>query len=181
MNKLPLLAVPAAIALASCGLIPTPAVPVPDTTLPLSASANLAAGSVVYISTDVLKGVSLPSLLQQLSISGNAQYNAAGGTLSSANIYVRSSLINLPATCMALPATTTTPALTLCAESGETAQKIGTVNLSAGTKVPFTLTGAALDNAAKSGHGYFGVQMGSGVSLSGESISLTDLKAQAKL
>lgn len=166
--------------LSGCGVIPTPAVKLPDTTVPL-ANTFVAQGKVVYVDQDELTGSTLPAALQGLTIRGNAQYNSSGGTLGTVKLYVRATLAGLDATCSAVPATPFTPAIYACEPAAETAQAIGTVNVKAGTKVPFTLSGPALDTAAKSGHGYFGFQVVTGTALNGESVDLTSLTGQARL
>lgn len=174
------LALTSAALLAGCGIISTPAIPVPDQSLPLQSSNVLARTSVVYINRDALNGQSLPSVLQGVSISGDAVYNASGGTLSGANVYIRKDLGAVPATCQTVPATAVTPGLVVCDPSGETAQQIGTLTLKAATPQPFTVTGSALDAAAASGHGYFGVLITGGMPLDGESITLKNLTIRAK-
>lgn len=171
--SLPLAAV---LALASCGVIPTPPVALPDTTIPLSNTA-LSMGQVVYVDRDVLGGSTLPAALQGLSINGNATYTASGGTLSSLKVYVRSSLSNLGSSCTALPVI---PPAYACDPAKEAAQAIGTVNVQAGVSKAFTLSGPALDAAARTGQGYFGVQITGGQAIQGESLSLTSLQARAK-
>ncbi|PNY80035.1 hypothetical protein [Deinococcus koreensis] len=166
----------ALLALASCGVIPTPPVALPDATIPLGNTA-LSMGQVVYMDRDVLGGSTLAAALQGLSISGNATYAATGGTLSSLKVYVRSSLRDLGSSCTALPVV---PPAYACSPANEAAQAIGTVSVQAGASRAFTLSGPALDAAARTGHGYFGVQVTGGQALQGESLSLTSLKAQAK-
>lgn len=165
------------LALAACGVIPTPPVALPDTTLPLTNTA-LSMGQVVYIEQDVLAGSTLPSALQGLTISGNALYTASGGSLSSMKLYVRPTLSTVKSSCIAVPASI--PAMYLCDPAGESAQAIGSIAVQAGVNRAFSLSGAALDVAAKSGHGYFGVQVTGGQALQGESLKLTGLKAQAR-
>lgn len=167
--------------LAACGTIPTPTVTLPDTTVPLS-NSFLASGQVVYVDRDGLEGSgTLPAALQGLTIRGNALYNARGGTLGTVQLYVRSTLSDLPASCSTVPGGLFGPAMYTCDPDGETAQAIGTVTVKAGSDVPFTLSGPALDAAAKGGRGYFGFRVVSGTALDGESVALTDLRAQARL
>ena len=163
--------------LASCGVIPTPPIAIPDTTIPLTNTA-ITMGQVVYVDRDVLGGSTLPAALQGLSISGNATYAASGGSLSSLKVYVRSTLSGLGNTCTALP---TVPATYVCDPAGETAQAIGTVSVQAGVGRPFTLSGSALDAAARTGRGYFGVQITGGNAVQGESLSLKSMTARARL
>jgi hypothetical protein len=170
----------AALLLAGCGVIPTPAVPLPDTTIPL-ANTFFTQGQVVYVDQDELAGSTLPAALQGLTIHGDALYNSSGGNLGTVKLYVRTTLSGLDATCSAAPATPFSPAAYACDPAGEAAQAIGSVTVKAATKVPFTLSGAALDAAAKAGHGYFGFQVVTGTALNGESVSLTNLRAQARL
>ena len=64
---------------------------------------------------------------------------------------------------------------------GEAAQAIGQLNLTAGQGVAFTLGGAALDAAAKAGHGFFGMRFSDGQSVFGDTLDLTGMKASARL
>lgn len=164
---------PFALSLAACGIIPTPQVAIPDAQIPLSASLNTS-DQVIYLNQNSLGGASLPSILQGLTIRGDALYVNKGGTLKSVKLYVRS----------ALPASGCTPVANtafVCPAAGESAQAIGTVTLSANVSMPFTLQGAALDDAAKKGTGYFGVQVLEGRPLDTESVRLINMKAQARL
>lgn len=165
------------LALAACGVIPTPPVALPDATLPLT-NTSLAMGQVVYIDQDVLAGSTLPSALQGLTISGNALYTSAGGNLSSLKLYIRPSLSTVKSSCTSVPGSS--PALYLCNPASESGQAIGSMAVQAGVNKAFSLSGAALDSAAKSGHGYFGVQVTGGQAVQGESLTLTSLKAQAR-
>lgn len=167
----------ALLTLASCGVIPTPPIALPDTTIPLSNTAATM-GQVVYVDRDVLGGSTLPAALQGLSISGNATYAASGGNLSSLKVFVRSTLSGLEKSCTALP---TVPATYVCDPAGETAQAIGTLTVQAGVSRTFTLSGPALDAAARTGRGYFGVQITGGQAIQGETLSLRSMKAQARL
>ncbi|GHF31864.1 hypothetical protein HNQ07_000490 [Deinococcus metalli] len=168
----------AALLLAGCGVIPTPVVALRDTTVPL-ANTFITQGKVVYVNQDQLEGVTLPAALRGLTIRGNALYNASGGDLGTVKLYVRSTLDGLDATCSTVPFTS--PTMYACDPAGESAQAIGTVTVQAGTKVPFTLSGAALDAAARTGRGYFGFQVVTGTALNGESVNLTSVTAQARL
>lgn len=164
---------PFALSLAACGIIPTPPVAIPNADIPLSAALSTS-DQVVYLNQNALSGASLPSVLQGLTIRGDALYVNKGGTLKSVRLYVRS----------ALPASGCTPVANtayVCPAAGETAQAIGTVTLSANASTQFTLQGAALDAAARKGTGYFGVQVLEGRPLDTESIRLTNMKAQARL
>ncbi|BDP41830.1 hypothetical protein DAETH_17990 [Deinococcus aetherius] len=161
------------LAVTSCGVIPTPPVALPDVTLDLPASAA-AQGRVIYLRQDALAGASLPSALQRLSLTGRATYRANGGTLRQVGVYVRSSLNDLPGTCTSLGA------VVACEAAGEAAQAVGTLPLTPGVGVNFALSGAALDTAARGGHGYFGVRAVEGDSLAGEQVGLTDLQARAR-
>lgn len=155
-------------------MVPTPPVALPDVTLNLQSSA-LAQGRVIYIRQDALAGASIPKVLQGLSISGQAQYTSAGGNLSEVAVYVRTSLDNLPSSC-----TSPSPLVVVCEAAGEASRAVGTLNLAAGQSRPFTLSGPALDEAGKAGHGYFGVRAVQGNSLSGDRLSLTELRARAR-
>ena len=168
MNKLLLL--PAAALLASCGLIPLPAVTLPDFTLTLPSSLGYEQ-SVLYDGSDAFGGKSLPGLLSNVKVTGNLSYSGAGN-LSQVAVYLRSSL----PTCMSLPATS----VQACDASGETAQKVGTLTLQNGVATSFTLSGAALDTAAKAGHGYFGVQALSGSSVLNDKVKFSGMQASAK-
>ncbi|THF88554.1 hypothetical protein E7T09_04985 [Deinococcus sp. KSM4-11] len=172
----------APLLLAACGVIPTPVVDLPDTSVPL-ANTFITQGQVVYVDQDELATTksTLPAALQGLTIRGDALYNSSGGNLGTVKLYVRTTLAGLDSRCTSMGATPFTPAIYACDPQGETAQAIGTVTVQAGSKVPFTLNGAALDTAAKAGHGYFGFQVVTGTALNGESVDLTALKAQAKL
>ncbi|MFC4425638.1 hypothetical protein [Deinococcus navajonensis] len=162
---------PVALTLAACGIVPTPAVPIPDAEIPLTA-ALVSPNSVLYSSQDGLSGASLPSVLQGLTIQGDAIYLSRGGTLRKVALYVRA---ELPAGC------TQVATLYTCPASSESAQNIGSVTLTPGQPVPFTLQGPALDTAAKKGTGYFGVQVLEGQPIDTESVRLTNMKAQARL
>jgi len=157
--------------LAGCGVVPLPAVGIPDQTLKLPASAGFEQ-YVAYDGSDAFAGTALPSLLSQVRVSGQVQYGGVGD-LSEVAVYLRSSLPS----CTALPGSS----MQLCAASGEAAQKIGTLTLRGGEVTGFQLSGSALDRAAKAGHGYFGVQALSGASLTGDQIKLSGMKASAKL
>ncbi len=163
----------AALAVTSCGVIPTPPVALPDVTLDLPASAA-AQGRVVYLRQDAFAGASLPSALQRPSLTGTATYRANGGTLRQGGVYVRSSLDNLPPTCTSLVV------VVVCEAAGEAAQAVGTLALDLEASTRFTLSGPALDAAARAGKGYFGVRAVEGESLAGEQVRLTDLQARAR-
>ncbi|MBZ9751421.1 hypothetical protein K7W42_11155 [Deinococcus sp. HMF7604] len=170
-----------AVLLSGCGLIPTPRVDVDNTSLRLPGSAPLS-GKVVYLETDALAGNRVPAALQQITIRGQATYRTAGlGTLRSAGLYVRSTLTALPATCTVSPATPTAPRMVVCDAAGEASQFIGTLELRAGQGQPFSLGGAALDTAAKAGHGYFGMAFSAGQSVWTDSLDLTGMTASARL
>ena len=174
------LAVAASLLLGSCGLIPTPSVDVPDSTLNLPDSGALG-GKVVYLYTDSLAGNSVPSALSRFKVEGNATYTTAAGTLSSVGMYIRPDLSSVPATCTEYPASPVTPRMLVCDTAGEQTQAIGTLTVQSGQSVPFSLGGAALDNAAKSGHGYFGMSFSGGRSLFGDTLKLSGMKASARL
>ncbi|ANE43139.1 hypothetical protein [Deinococcus puniceus] len=165
----------ASLAFSSCGVIPTPAVPIPDAELSLPPSSAVA-GRVIYMKTDVLGGVSLPGVLQQVSITGMATYTSGGGNLSGASVFIRSSVEPLPAGCT----TTDLAPVILCDPAGEVARQIGTVNLTSGTATPFTLRGPELDAAAKAGHGYIGVLVTGGSTVLTDKLKLTGMEARAK-
>ncbi|GGR46801.1 hypothetical protein GCM10008959_04810 [Deinococcus seoulensis] len=174
------LSVAASLLLGSCGLIPTPSVDVPDSTLNLPDSGTLN-GKVVYLYTDSLKGNSVPAALSRFKVEGNATYTTAAGTLSRVGMYIRPDLSNVPATCTEYPASLATPRMLVCSEAGEQAQAIGTLTLKAGQGMPFSLGGAALDAAARGGHGYFGMSFSEGRSLFGDTLKLSEMKASARL
>ncbi|THF70583.1 hypothetical protein E7T06_06545 [Deinococcus sp. Arct2-2] len=165
----------ASLAFSSCGVIPTPAVPIPDAEISLPPSSAVA-GRVIYMKTDVLGGVTLPSVLQQVSITGLATYSSGGGNLSGATVFIRSSIDPMPAGC----ATTTLAPVLLCDPAGEVARQIGSVNLTSGTASAFTLSGPELDAAAKAGHGYIGVLITGGSSVLTDKLKLTGMEARAK-
>ncbi|UWX65549.1 hypothetical protein [Deinococcus rubellus] len=121
--------------LAGCGVVPLPAVGIPDQVLKLPSSVGFGQ-CVAYDGSDAFAGTSLPSL---------------------------------PGSGMRV-----------CAASGESAQKIGTLTLKGGEVTGFQLSGVALDRAAKAGRGYFGVQALSGVSLLGDHLKLSGMKVSAK-
>ncbi|WP_019586834.1 hypothetical protein [Deinococcus apachensis] len=160
-----------ALALAACGVVPTPPITIPDVTLNLQSSAA-SQGRVIYVRQDAFGGASIPKLLQGLSISGDASYTALGGNLSEVAVYVRTSM---PSGCQGLTAD-----VVACDPARESGQAIGTIALQAGASRPFTLSGPALDTAGKSGHGYFGVRAVRGDSLTGEQLRLINLKARAR-
>ena len=160
----------AAALLASCGLVPLPAVTLPEYTLTLPSSLGFEQ-SVLYDGSDAFGGKSLPGLLSNVKVTGNVSYSGAGN-LSEVGVYLRSSL---PA-CDAVPGTS----VRACDASGETAQKVGTLTLQNGVATGFTLSGAALDTAAKAGHGYFGVQAMSGSSVLGDTVKLSGMQASAR-
>ncbi|WP_155297953.1 hypothetical protein [Deinococcus kurensis] len=162
--------------IAGCGLIPTPSVALKDARLDLPSSGALS-GKVVYLVRDSLAGSSVPAALQQITLRGAATYRTGGlGTLRAVELYVR-----LPATCTSFAATPTAPGMVVCDAAGEAAQAIGPLNLTAGQGAPFTLGGAALDTAAKAGHGFFGLRFSDGQSVFGDTLDLTGLKASARL
>ncbi|UBV41735.1 hypothetical protein LAJ19_08725 [Deinococcus taeanensis] len=174
-------AVLGAAVLSGCGLIPTPSVDVKDTRLSLPSSGALN-GKVVYLEQDALAGNTVPAVLQQITVTGSATYRTPGlGTLSSVNMYVRPNLTLLPASCSASPATATAPRMVVCDAAGEQAQFVGTLSLKAGQATPFSLGGPALDSAAKGGHGYFGMAFTAGQSVFGDTLSLSGMKASARL
>ncbi|GAA0518925.1 hypothetical protein [Deinococcus depolymerans] len=171
----------AAFLLAGCGLIPTPSVDIQDSRQELPDSSALG-GKVVYLDQDALKDNRVPSVLQQVTVRGNATYlSGAGGTLSKLELFVRPDLGNLPATCREYAASVVAPHMFVCDADGEKAQSIGTLTLNRGQGVAFTLSGAALDAAARGGHGYFGLRFTEGRSLFGDTLTLTDMKASARL
>ncbi|WP_019008244.1 hypothetical protein [Deinococcus aquatilis] len=165
----------ASLAFTSCGIIPTPAVPIPDAEINLPPNSAVA-GRVIYMKTDVLGGVSLPGVLQQVSITGTATYVSGGGNLSGASIFIRGSIDPMPAGC----ATTTLAPVILCDPAGEVARQIGNVNVTAGTATAFTLSGPELDAAAKAGHGYIGVLITGGSTVMTDKLKLTGMQARAK-
>ena len=166
--------------LAACGTIPTPIVSLPDATVPL-ANTFITQGKVVYVDQDALRGSSLPAALQGLTIRGDALYNASGGNLSTVKLYVRPTLDGLDGRCTRVAGLLGAPTIYACDPEDEAAQGIGTLTVKAGVAVPFTLSGTALDTAAKSGRGYFGFQVLTGTAIQGETVDLTKLKAQARL
>lgn len=158
-------------ALSGCGIVPLPAVGIPDQTLTLPPSAGFE-NMVAYDGSDAFSGTSLPSLLSHLSVSGQVVYQGAGD-LQQVAVYLRSSL----------PSCNTVPSskAQVCDAGGESAQKVGTLSVQNGVVTGFTLSGSALDRAAKAGHGYFGVQVMQGASRAGDSLKLSAMKASAKL
>lgn len=177
----PLLALLSCTLIAGCGLIPTPSVALKDARLDLPSSGALS-GKVVYLVRDSLAGSSVPAALQQVTVRGAATYRTGGlGTLRAVDLYVRTDLTVLPATCTSFAATPTAPGMVVCDAVGEAAQAIGPLNLTAGQGAPFTLGGAALDTAAKAGHGFFGLRFSDGQSVFGDTLDLTGLKASARL
>ncbi|WP_420597235.1 hypothetical protein [Deinococcus sp.] len=168
MKLQPLLVAP--LLLASCGIVPLPAVAIPDQTLTLPASSS-AADRVIYDGSDVFGGSTVPGVLSNLKLRGQALYSGAGD-LSSVAVYIRSSV----------PSCTSVPGLTvqMCDPSTESAQRIGTLNFEKGVATSFSLSGKALDAAAKAGHGYVGVQVLKGQSVFGDTLKLSNLKANAK-
>lgn len=177
----PLLALLSCTLIAGCGLIPTPSVDVKDARLDLPSSGALS-GKVVYLQRDSLAGSSVPAALQQITVRGVATYRTGGlGTLRAVDMYVRTDLTTLPATCTRYAATPTAPGMVVCEAAGESAQAIGQLTLTAGQGVPFTLGGPALDAAAKAGHGFFGMRFSDGQSVFGDTLDLTGMKASARL
>lgn len=167
--------------LGACGLIPTPRVDVDDASLTLPASGPLT-DKVVYLERDALAGNRIPAALQQVTLDGLATYRTTGlGTLREAELYVRPALSVLPATCTVSPATPTAPRMVLCDAAFEGAQQIGRLNLQPGQARPFSLGGPALDEAAKAGHGYFGLRFTAGQSAFGDTLNLSSITARARL
>jgi hypothetical protein len=176
-----LLALLSCTLIAGCGLIPTPSVDVQDSRLDLPSSGALSR-KVVYLQRDSLAGSSVPAALQQVTVRGTATYRTGGlGTLRTVDMYVRTDLTTLPATCTKYAASPTAPGMVVCDAPGEAAQAIGQLNLTAGQGVAFTLGGAALDAAAKAGHGFFGMRFSDGQSVFGDTLDLTGMKASARL
>lgn len=167
------------LGLSACGAIPTPEVSVPDSTIPLAASMAASPGKVVYAERNGLPQT-VPAALKNLTLRGDATYDRLGGTLTTLNMYVRTSLTDLTG-CTVVPATPVTPRLFVCDAAAEAAQRIGTLNLQAGVAVPFELSGAALDAAAHAGTGYFGMEVVAGSPMDGETVTLSNVKAQAKI
>lgn len=167
------------LGLSACGAIPTPEVSVPDSTIPLAASMAASPGKVVYAERNGLPQT-VPAALKNLTLRGDATYDRLGGTLTTLNLYVRTSLTDLTG-CTVVPATPVTPRLFVCDAAAEAAQRIGTLNLQAGVAVPFELSGAALDAAAHAGSGYFGMEVVAGSPMDGETVKLSNVKAQAKI
>ncbi|GGL05622.1 hypothetical protein GCM10010844_25520 [Deinococcus radiotolerans] len=177
----PLLALLSCTLIAGCGLIPTPSVDVKNSHLDLPSSGALS-GKVVYLTRDSLAGNTVPAALQQITVRGTATYRTGGlGTLRAVDMYVRTDLKALPATCTTYAATPTAPGMVVCEAAGETGQAIGQMTLTAGQGVAFALGGAALDAAAKAGHGFFGMRFTVGQSLFGDTLDLTGMKASARL
>lgn len=171
MNRKLLTGLAAALTLSACGVIPTPPVNIPDVTLDLQSSVA-SRGQVIYMRQDAFGGASIPKILQGLSISGDARYTALSGNLSEVAVYVRTSM---PSGCQNLTAD-----VAACDPAAESAQAIGTISLQPGASKGFTLSGPALDEAGKAGHGYFGVRAVRGDSLTGEQLRLTSMKARAR-
>ncbi len=157
--------------LAGCGALPLPSISLPDQNLSLPLSVGLE-NYVAYDGTDALSGTGIPTLLSHVQIGGKVTY-AGAGNLKQLAVYLRSSLPE----CNAVYGTN----VRLCAASAESAQRVGTLSLQNGVVTAFLLSGAALDAAAKVGHGYFGVQSLQGSSLSGDSLKFSGMKASAKL
>lgn len=174
------LALAALTLLCACGNLTTPAIGLPDATIPLKASAIIAVSSVVYLDKDLLGGRGLPSVFQALTINGQVQYNANIGTMSSLNLYIRSSLSDLPGTCVKLAASGSTPGVAMCDPAGEAGQQISTLDIARNVNRPLKVNGPALDAAAHAGHGYIGVLITQGLPAEGESLALTGLSATAK-
>ena len=160
----------AAALLSGCGIVSLPPVAIPDQTLSLPASTS-AQNAVVYDGNDAFGGATMPDVLSNVSLRGQALYSGAGN-LRSVAIFLRSSMPS----CDRVSGTTAQ----FCAPDGENAQRIGTLNLQNGKVTELLLSGQALDEAARAGHGYFGVQVLSGNSVFGDSLKLSQLKVSAK-
>ncbi|TSA83000.1 hypothetical protein FNU79_12835 [Deinococcus detaillensis] len=158
-------------ALCACGIVPLPAASIPDQTLTLPPSAGFES-YVAYDGSDAFSGTSIPGILSNVSVSGQVLY-AGAGDLQRVAVYLRSSLPS----CNAVPGSKAQ----VCDASGEINQKVGTLTVQNGVVTGFSLSGSALDRAAKAGHGYFGVQAMQGQSMAGDSLKLTAMKASAKL
>lgn len=169
MNR-SLLPLAAAALLSGCGIVSLPPVAIPDQILSLPVSTS-AQNSVVYDGEDAFDGATMPDVLSNVSLSGQALYSGAGN-LRSVAIFLRSSL----------PSCDRVAGMSaqFCAPDGESAQRIGTLNLQNGKVTDLMLSGRALDEAARAGHGYFGVQVLSGSSVLGDSLKLSNLKVSAK-
>ncbi|ACO46198.1 hypothetical protein DEDE109153_01300 [Deinococcus deserti] len=172
--KKALFVAPFALSLAACGIIPLPSIPIPNAEIPLSSVLATTSNQVVYLNRNALGGASMPSQLRDLTITGDAVYVKKGGTLKSLRLYVRSSL---PTTDCKLIGTMAYA----CPAAGEGSQVIGTVNLNATEPQKFTLRGEALDEAAKKGTGFFGVQIIDGIPVESEIIELRNMRAQPRL
>ena len=157
--------------LSGCGIVPLPAVSIPDQNLSLPTSSGFEQ-YVVYDGSDAFAGTAIPSLLRKVQISGKVTYGGAG-TVTQARVFLRSS----PPECTPLPASSSQ----LCDPSGESAQQVGVLTLQNGQATSFVISGPALDAAAKAGHGYFGVQVLRGRTLPGDTVKLSAMKASAKL
>lgn len=161
--------------LCACGVVPLPAVAIPDQSLSLPSSAGFE-NYVAYDGSDAFGGTSLPGLLSNVSVSGNVDY-AGAGTLKQVAVYLRSSMPS----CAAPPLSKSPLSKSqLCAAGDEAGQRIGTISIQNGAVTGFQLAGGALDAAAKAGHGYFGVQAIQGASLVGDTLKLSGMKASAK-
>lgn len=169
------------LGLSACGTIPTPEVSVPDSTIPLATVMAAYPGKVVYSETNSLPQA-VPAALSSLTLRGDATYKRLTGTLTVMNMYVRSSFTDMTG-CTVVDALGTVPKLYVCDARVEAAaqRSIGTLNLKAGEKQPFTLSGTALDTAAHAGTAYFGMQIVTGNPVDGESVLMSDMKAQAKI
>lgn len=157
------------LGLNACGQVGKllPPQPVQDITLPLHSTANMT-GKVMYLDSAVFRPAGLNALPFRFTITGDAKYSAAGGNLQKANVYARGDLLNLPSGC-----NRNTPGLVVCDLSTETAQKIGTLDLMAGTKIPFSLSGQAFTDAVKGGSVYYGLEVVQGAAQEGESLDIT--------
>ncbi|GGR91313.1 hypothetical protein [Deinococcus sedimenti] len=181
LARLPVFAVLSAAVLSGCGVLPTPSVDLKDTRLDLPSSSALS-GKVVYLQRDSLAGNTVPGALQQISVRGTATYRTGGlGSLSEVQLFVRPDLTALPSTSTVYAASPTAPGMVVCDAAGEAGQAIGTLTLKPAQGVPFTLSGPALDTAAKSGHGFFGMRFSVGASVFGDTVDLTGMKASARL
>lgn len=156
--------------LSGCGIIPLPSVAIPDVNLTLVPSVGYE-NQVTYDGSDALGGSSIPSILSNMSISGKAMYSGAGN-LQQVAVYMRSVL----PTCTPIPITKAQA----CEASGESAHKVGSISFKNGEAVDFRISGSALDQAAKTGHGYFGFQALNGQSLMGDKLKLSGMNASAK-
>src|SRR6476469_39518 len=109
-----------------------------DMTLPLHDSAG-SSGKVLYQDVVAAHTAGRPELPVRYRVSGDVTYHRAGGTLEKVNVYARSSLEDLPGSCVREQ-----PGMVTCDVGSEAGQRVGSMTLRPDVGVPFSLSGSAI-------------------------------------